>query len=521
MKPMIRRCGEDESGIALVLALFLTATLSVLASALMFLSQTETYASQNYRMMSQSRYAGEAAIHKAADFLLDTAQYPQVTAGDPLLDPAQCNYTVSPVTCGGNPVILSATDTQASNYPVAAVQTAFHNAVAGTLSAGNSSLNYSAYATLISMQSFESIAGPGVAQVWRVTGKGEQGGTRKAKVEVSTVIEVPKISASTYGAFATDNTCGALNFAGNVTINSYDSTGMTGGSNPTMSSEGGDVGTNGNLTIAGSVDVQGNLYTPRTGVGSCTDGNVVALTESGNAEVSGSVVQLPKAIDYPAPTVPAPSMLPAVTLSSAGTTATTCAALGLVPVTQCNVSGNNIVINGNGAPLTLPSITMTSNFTLVLVASSPSAAYNINSISLQGQAEIAVQATSPTQSVLVNVSGKNPDGSNIATPIDFAGGTYASVQGCGSCSNYDASMLQFLYGGTGNIVLTGNSGAAATFYAPYANATVEGTADLYGALLAKRINMQGSGNIHYDRRLSRDFYVAGQPMPTTFSWKRD
>jgi len=190
-------------------------------------------------------------------------------------------------------------------------------------------------------------------------------------------------------------------------------------------------------------------------------------------------------------------------------------------VTQCNVTGGNVVINGNGAPLTLPSITMTSHFTLVLVANSPSAAYNINSLSLQGQAEIAVQATSPSQSVLVNVSGKNPDGSDIATPIDFAGGTFASVQGCGTCSNYDASMLQFLYGGTGNIVLTGNSGAAATFYAPQANATVEGTADLYGALLAKRINMQGSGNIHYDRRLSRDFYVAGQPMPTTFTWKRD
>ena len=49
--------------------------LSVLAASLMFLSQTETYASMNYRMMSQARYAGEAGVQKAANFLLDPTQY--------------------------------------------------------------------------------------------------------------------------------------------------------------------------------------------------------------------------------------------------------------------------------------------------------------------------------------------------------------------------------------------------------------------------------------------------------------
>jgi hypothetical protein len=82
-------------------------------------------------------------------------------------------------------------------------------------------------------------------------------------------------------------------------------------------------------------------------------------------------------------------------------------------------------------------------------------------------------------------------------------------------------MLQFLYGGTGNVILTGNDGAAATFYMPLATTTVQGTADLYGAMLGKRITLQGTGNIHYDRKLSRDFFIAGEPMPTTFTWKRD
>ena len=41
----------------------------------MFLSQTETYASMNYKMMSQARYGAEAGVEKAANFLFDPSQY--------------------------------------------------------------------------------------------------------------------------------------------------------------------------------------------------------------------------------------------------------------------------------------------------------------------------------------------------------------------------------------------------------------------------------------------------------------
>ena len=102
-----------DRGIALVLALFLMSAMSVLAASLMFLSQTETYATMNYRMMSQARYAGEAGVQKAAHFLLDSTQYtvPAVGAADDLN-----NYdrTVSPVTYLGQPVILSASASTSS-----------------------------------------------------------------------------------------------------------------------------------------------------------------------------------------------------------------------------------------------------------------------------------------------------------------------------------------------------------------------------------------------------------------------
>ena len=76
---------HNERGIALVLALFLMSAMSVLAASLMFLSQTETYASMNYRMMSQARYRRRGGVQKAADFLLDPAQY--TVAGDRVSDP--------------------------------------------------------------------------------------------------------------------------------------------------------------------------------------------------------------------------------------------------------------------------------------------------------------------------------------------------------------------------------------------------------------------------------------------------
>jgi hypothetical protein len=43
---------------------------------------------------------------------------------------------------------------------------------------------------------------------------------------------------------------------------------------------------------------------------------------------------------------------------------------------------------------------------------------------------------------------------------------------------------------------------------------------LYGSILGKTVTNGGNANIHYDRRLNRDFYVQGAQMLGTFSWKR-
>ena len=82
---------KNEQGIALVITLFLMATLSALAVSMMFLAQTETASSRNYRTMSQARYAAEAGVHKSINYLLNTYSAPS----------AFTNYDVTktPVTC--------------------------------------------------------------------------------------------------------------------------------------------------------------------------------------------------------------------------------------------------------------------------------------------------------------------------------------------------------------------------------------------------------------------------------------
>src|SRR6266566_513803 len=107
METMVMNTQNNERGMAIVIALFLMAILTALGTSLMFLSQTETYATMNYRMMSQARYAAEAGVQKASNFLLDPNQYviTPVAAANPLL----FTRGVSPVTYNGLPVILSAT----------------------------------------------------------------------------------------------------------------------------------------------------------------------------------------------------------------------------------------------------------------------------------------------------------------------------------------------------------------------------------------------------------------------------
>jgi hypothetical protein len=85
----------------------------------------------NYRLMSQARIRRGIRVHKSMNYLFNG--YP--TPGGPSDPLTNYDMTASPVTYLGNPIVLSSTLAN-SNYPLAAVKTAFANAAAGVLSVG-------------------------------------------------------------------------------------------------------------------------------------------------------------------------------------------------------------------------------------------------------------------------------------------------------------------------------------------------------------------------------------------------
>lgn len=211
---------DNQNGVALVLALYLTAALSVIATGLMFLSQVETYSSANYRTMSQARYGAEAGVNKAVYFLLNGYTGPTTTnPTDPF---AVYDTSKSPVQFGGKAVTLSTVKGVSSNYADPNVVAAFLAATTGSMSLYPGTVSYAAVATMTAMR---QVDGQTVI-TWQITGDGTVPGARPATVEVTATLEkqVVRTPGNSYAAFATSGTCGAIDM-NSSTVDSYDSTG--------------------------------------------------------------------------------------------------------------------------------------------------------------------------------------------------------------------------------------------------------------------------------------------------------
>jgi hypothetical protein len=542
----LRRPVADERGIALVLSLFLTLAMSVVGGSLLFLSQTEALASMNYRLMAQARYGAESGIQHAVNYLLYSYTPPASTGADPL-----SNYvtTVSPVTYNGSPVILSANDDVAANYPAPAVQSAFAAAVRQLVTAGTTQIEYAPYAALISMElipAAQSIDGvEHTIQTWRITSAGTiAAGARTAQVEVTAVLDTQKISTTGpsmgYATFATAAGCGALRFTGGASTKSYDSSTYDPSAGSTITAANGElrdadgnVGTNGNLTESGGATINGTLSTPRVGVGNCSSGNVTAQTASGGATVTGGLVTLPSAVTLATPDIPDPDP-PTSNLNVVGSS--TCATLGLAPPATCSGTnagtGTGLTINPNGAAINWGDLSLSGGAKLVIAGGS----YNLNSLRLSGGSRVTVSSGDVLMTVVETVSfsgGTNleipstgaslnldlVDTPGIATPVSFSGGVVTN-------DSYDASKFRIRYGGTGGLSISGGAKNAMVIYAPNAPISLSGGSRLYGAVIGSTINDSGGVTIYYDRNLANagifatTKYQPGNPMLSAFSWKK-
>ena len=476
---------KGEEGVALVISLFLMAAMSALAVSLMFLAQTETSASRNYRTMSQARYAGEAGVHKALNYFTTSYTAPSSMGG--------YVTTVSPVTYNGNPVILSSVAGTSSNYPDTTVSAAYSTATQGSLAVASGTVTYGVIAKLLQMRTVAVYGGgTGVVQTWELTASGTVPGAVPATVEVKAMLERDLVDAQTFAVFATGTGCGAITMQGNVGTGSYNSGNLGAGT----SNEKGNLGTNGNLSIGGSVNVYGSLSSPRTGVGACANGNVTALTLGGSvAPPSSGTIQLPQPITFAAPALPSP--MPPITSMSG---ASICAAVTL-PAICTNASGT-VTIDPMGTTVRLGNI----SGNVVLKGGN----YAINSM---GSGDLTVgNSASGNTSVVINLTGKTATG-NMATVMDMGGNAISNP-------SMDPSKLQVLYAGTGTIHMRGGSQAAVMMYAPNARVETWGNADIFGSVLTNSLETHGNTRFFYDLRMASTFVTFGNYVMSSFSWRK-
>jgi hypothetical protein len=335
--------------------------------------------------------------------------------------------------------------------------------------------------------------GTGTVQTWEITATGTVPGALPATVEVTALLERPVVDAQTFAVFATGTGCGAISMNGNAGTGSYDSSLGT-----TTSSNGGNMGTNGNMTIIGSVDVHGSLSSPRPGVGSCVDGSgVTALTQSGAASVDSGVVQLPQPLNFETPALPSP--MPPVTATS------TCLQFVIAIPGTCTISGGVTTIDPMGSLVPVRMGNIAGDFVL------KGGNYAINSI---GSGNLAVGTSLAGQSsVSINLAGKTSTGTDLANPFNLNGNAVVNA-------SMDPSKLQIIYAGTGTIDMHGGSNASYIMYAPNAALSTHGNSDIYGSILCKTLQTAGNTRFFYDKKLDRTAVTMGNYVMSAFSWKK-
>jgi hypothetical protein len=510
----------NEKGMAMILTLIMLAVLAAMAVSFMFLSQAETWSTMNYRFMNQARDGAEAGINVAANHILYSYTPPATAGADPI---GAYTLTTRPVTVGGGRVVLSANSDVTPNYPANLVSAAFTAAAQGNLTSGSATVNYRTTALLMAMRQItpygntcpDGSAAPCTIQSWLLTGEGRIAGIRNAEVEVDSILERPITPTFGYAAFGTSPVCApnGLDFSGGGSTDSYDSTTYIPG-NP-FDNFGGNVGTNGNLDLGGAgTTVNGNLSTPRSGVGSCASG--AAETVSGGASLTGSIIGLPQTISYPPPAAPVPATVAGNDLitNNAGCVpgVAGCVIIPDPPLppadpdqflltpTCASASGNSVAGN---AP-TYRDLQLGGNRIFHFTAGT----YNINSIRIVGAGAAIVIDSGP---VIFNIGG-----------VGLAVGAAAVNLSGGSVTNATLNPLNFqiLYAGTNDVQMAGGAAAAATIYAPLANVTITGGGDFYGSVIGYSVSVPGGAAIHYDRNLATTAYTIGNYVMSSFTWKK-
>ena len=200
------------------------AALSALAVSLMFLSQTETSSTRNYRTMSQARYAGEAGVHKAINYLTSSAYVAPTSVRQLQPDGVAGHLHLRlyhhrprrPVVAGVRELQLSGRDggdrLQHGGAGDAGDQRRWHPE---QRRAPDRHLRRLGEAHVDAPGRVYG-GGTGVIQTWEITATGTVPGSLPATVEVTALLERHVVDAQTFAVFATGTGCGAINMNGNA-----------------------------------------------------------------------------------------------------------------------------------------------------------------------------------------------------------------------------------------------------------------------------------------------------------------
>jgi Tfp pilus assembly protein PilX len=534
---------RSDRGFALIFAMLAMLVLGLLAATVMFTSQGQALTGLNYRLTAQSRYAAEAGVQSTMNWLA-SASYTAPTVF------ASYDMTKNPVQYLGKAVVLSATSGVSSNYPDAAVVTAYSTAMSKSLP-GVSKVSYTTYATLLRMNPSGGVSwlgggGGGVIQTWQITGVGVASGARNATVQVVQTFERTGTSLFNYGLEATGTGCGAMTFTNGDSVDSYSSAaGVYGGANVGTQ---GNIATNGNVNLASSAKINGSIAAANNTVGACPG---AGLTDGGSGNYSGlSAVNPPLNPPLPWGCAAQPCYPPGTHVTTAQNVSTSCATVAgckktAPPTVAITDGGSATTANGfTLAPGEYGNISIGSADVVHVSAGT----YNINSINFAQDGQFVVDSGPVVFNLVGNCAsgcpteGGLPSGYSSTEVIygaGFAGfNACAPSGGTGVVANPDVygkvtcgplktaysgipNNLQVVYGGTATVRLGGMPNALA-LYAPASSYYTPGApVGLYGSAIVKYFNDQSGSPFHYDTSLANTVTQVGPYRPVGgFSWSR-
>jgi len=245
---------KNEQGAALITALLVMSSFTLLSAAIVFTVQADVQMSANYKYGQQAYYVANAGIQRSLDWF--NTSYASVPTSN-------YNATKVPLEYGGQPVSFSGKPGVTSNYPTTSTATSYESILNNqglTASDGTSTGTIQANATLLRSRSVNLLnlttfaITAGALERWRLDSIGFWGSSANpvGRSEVSAVIE--QQGAPFWGRALWANVSIAM--SGPSFVDSYDpNLGLYGGSNV---GNAGDIGSNGSIAMSGSTVVFGN-----------------------------------------------------------------------------------------------------------------------------------------------------------------------------------------------------------------------------------------------------------------------